>query len=149
MSIFNFRKWDNRGTTMIADFVRQILINAGTPAEEIDLRDQDYRGISDADFEQIKEIYCPFGDIPYREKVFECEDFVYRLWAHIVEGWADKTKTSDALALACGFMGGVNADGGGHAWFWRIDEQGVLKFYEGQTGQLMARQPLSIYSAEA
>ena len=62
--------------------------------------------------------------------------------------WADKTTTEGALALAFGYMDGVNANGIGHAWVWVICN-GIPLFYEGQTGRPMAKPPLSMNDAEA
>ena len=61
--------------------------------------------------------------------------------------WADLTTTEEALALPCGYMGGLNSKGEGHAWFWIILD-GKPVFYEGQTGEEMKEPPLVIYEAE-
>lgn len=149
MGLIKFRKWDNRGSIFTNGFVRIELDKLGIRPEYVSLRDQDYRGLSDEDFEVIKEKYCTFGVIKYRKKVYECEDFVYRMWSTIVDAWADLTTTEEALALACGCMVGINGDNKSHAWFWRMNDKAEMRFYEAETGKIMAKAPIKIYSAEA
>lgn len=149
---FHFKNWDKIGKVYSADCVRQILKNAGVKGN-ISLRDQDYRAIDDADFERLRDTYCIFGDIQYRKKVYECEDFVYRMWSGIVDGWADKTTTEGALALLFGYMDGIVISDTklktGHAWIFRIRPNGTLAFYQGQSGKEMTWTILSMGSAEA
>ena len=151
MSLFSFltgKKWDNLGVVYTHEQIAAILKNAGVIGD-ISLRDTEYRCIPTKDFQELVADYCFFGDIPYRKKVFECEDFVYRMWSSIVVGWAKVTKTEKALALACGYMDGVNMRGNRHAWFWYINDKGIPIYYESQTGRYMDMPPLMQDNAEA
>lgn len=153
---FHFRNWDKQGEVLSREDVRNILMDAGFPEIGVpyeNFRDLDYRALPLKSFIDLKDGYCIFGDIVYRGKVFECEDFAYRMHSDLCVGWYKVTTTSAAGALAAGICSGYIIDdkgeSGKHMWVWAILPGRKVVYFQGQTGLPMTWKITGLSSAEA
>lgn len=154
--LIHFKNWDVGGEVLSREDVRSILMDAGFPEIGVpyeNFRDLKYRALPLKDLTTLKDRYCTFGDILFRDSVYECEDFCYRMHSDLCIGWAKETTTNAAGALAAGICSGFIVDDEGkpgkHEWVWAIMPGKKIVYFQGQTGKIMTWTITGLCSAEA
>lgn len=138
---FKRKKWEQIGNAWQSSAVEAQLETLLSP-DNIFLADRDLRAVPYTEFEKI--IFdCWFPkDIPeYASEIFDCDNFAIAFMAAVQLQWARISKGKEALAF--GYIWADVEGMGMHAFIWHMDQLGVIRFYEPQSGKRVEYKLLS------
>lgn len=142
---FTSDKWKKLGNAWDAAGIVGKFKKLSIPPTIIESRDRTARALPKNKFLEFSWKHWTPTDYPsYKPEIFDCDDFAICYIAAIKRAWA---KTGAKEPLAFGYIDG-KIDAGGHAWAWAMDNDGKIFFIEPQTGELMTRQVLEIWTVE-
>lgn len=129
---FKRKPWEKLGNAYASQAVRDAL--DARCAEQVNLRDRDYRAIPASDFEQIIfDCWFPHDEPAYKSEIFDCDDFAVCFMAAVKTRWAEVSRGKESLAF--GYVAADVKGMGMHAFIWHLNDKGNITFYEPQTGK--------------
>jgi len=145
LDIFKRKQWEKLGEPIDHDTLYEEIRLLYNPSH-IALRDADFRSIPFYDWDWLNKNYVrPMPS--YKSEIADCDDMCLFRIADIRRGWIEKSRGKEAQTS--GWVTGINPNGGAHQWVWQRDDNGIYRFVEGQTGELMVGTPKAYYSFEA
>jgi len=145
---FKRKEWEKLGRPWATEEVSAMLREQLAPLYPPFLRDRDYRGISSAEFERILfDCWFPNDYKGWTKEIWDCDNFAVGCMAKVQERWARISKGKEALAF--GYIEANVQGKGWHAFIWHLDDKGVVRFYEPQTGRRWAPVLLDVRLVEA
>ena len=146
MGLFSRTKWEDKGSPILADEIRNIwsIYNPNF----IDIRDNKFRALPRKDFEYMLAMFRE-PEPNYNLEKYDCDDFATSCMRDLHLAWNDKADTNEALAF--GYVSGViekEEEGmkiySKHAWIWQMTDTRDLVFYDPQTNKRMKYRVVSV-----
>jgi len=129
---FKRKEWEKVGTAWTSSGVRASLFTLAP--EYVFLRDRDYRGIPAVEFEKILfDCWFPKNYKGFKSEIWDCDNYAVACMAKVQERWAKISKGKEALAF--GYIEADVEGTGWHAFIWHMDDKGVVRLYEPQSGR--------------
>ena len=129
------KQWEKLGYACTGAAVRDAL--ATLNPEDVNLRDRDYRAIPSADFEHIMfDCWFPNDEPAYKSEIWDCDNFAVGMMAAVQLRWAEVSRGKEALAF--GYIAADVQGMGMHAFIWHLNDNGIITFYEPQSGRRAA-----------
>ena len=143
---FKRTKWEKLGNPWTAFGVRESA--AALNPQYTFLRDKDYRGIPAPDFERIiLDCWFPKDYKDFTPEIWDCDNYAVAFMAAVQKRWAKISRGKEALAF--GYIEAELPGRGWHAFNWHMDDRGVIRFYEPQSGQRVDCKLLTVRLVEA
>src|SRR3989338_6669161 len=131
---FDRKKWEKLGIEADAVWAATILNNWLRPDETIDLADRDYQAIPFKEYQWLLS-FRP-RPLPYLAEIWDCDNFDYACMVDVNRAWAERARCKRQVLH--GYIKALIKGGDGknvcHAWSWHIDDKGIGRFVEPQTG---------------
>lgn len=137
------KKWEKLGSVWTATGLTLLLT---TRAEEVWLRDTDYRAVPLKDFQVLMWNCRPQPLETYRAEIFDCDDAAGCFEADMRREWAKRSHGNEALAF--GYIEACTPAGVRHAFIWQLDTAGKLTYIEPQNNSVIQWLPTQILLME-
>ena len=144
---FKRKEWEKLGASWTYEGLESQLASQLNP-KHIDVRDKDLRAISTKDFERLMFDCWFINDFSeYRSEIWDCDNWCVAFMFKMQDRWAKVSKGKEALAF--GYIDAyVDGMAGPHAFIWHMDDKGVIRFYEPQTGRRWEPKIISVRLVE-
>jgi hypothetical protein len=95
----------------------------------------------------ICDSWFPLDYKGYTPEIWDCDNVAVAFMAAVSHRWAKVSRVNRALAF--GYIE-ANVEGmGWHAFIWHMDDKGIIRFYEPQTGRQVCYNIISVRLVEA
>lgn len=130
---FKRKEWEKCGASWTYQALEENIHLKLSPGY-LDVRDKDIRSISTKDFEKLVfDCWFPNDYQAYRSEIWDCDNWSVAFMARVQERWAKVSKGKEALAF--GYIAAYVEGMGYHAFIWHMDDKGIIRYYEPQTGK--------------